>query len=84
VRSGNSASIDQISQQLSALHQQRTATEAKALSKIYASLNADQKAKIDPGLNRLLGAAGPRGAGVRGRIPRTAPIGAAAPQPGQP
>lgn len=78
VRSGNSASIDQISQQLSAIHQQRTATEAKALSKIYASLNADQKAKIDPELNRSLGMpGGPRGA--RGRGPRTG----AAPQSAQ-
>jgi len=83
VRSGNSASIDQISQQLSAIHQQRTSAQAKALSQIYASLNADQKAKIDPELNRLWGAPGPTGAGVRGRIPRSAPNGAAAPQPGQ-
>jgi hypothetical protein len=81
VRAGNSANIDQISQQLSAIHQQRTATEAKALSKIYASLNADQKAKIDPQLNRSLGAPGPRGA--RGRVPQTSANASAAQQPAQ-
>jgi hypothetical protein len=81
VRSGNSANIDQISQQLSAIHQQRTATEAQVLSKIYASLNADQKAKIDPELDRSLGAPGPKGA--RGRGPRNTPNGSAAPQPAQ-
>src|SRR5215471_17394010 len=83
VRSSNSASIDQISQQLSAIHQQRTATEAKALSKIYAALDADQKTKMDPELNRSFGAPGPRGVGFRGRGQRTAPNGAAAPQPAQ-
>lgn len=81
VRSGNSASIDQVSQQLSAIHQQRTATEAKALSKIYASLTADQKTKIDPELNRSMGAPGPGGG--RGRGPRPGASNSAAPQPAQ-
>ncbi|HLH42738.1 MAG TPA: hypothetical protein VKV74_07125 [Bryobacteraceae bacterium] len=81
VRSGNSASIDQLSQQLSAIHQQRIATEAKALSKIYASLNADQKAKIDPEVNRSLGAPGPRGG--LGRGPRAGGNNSASPQPVQ-
>jgi hypothetical protein len=80
VRSGNEGSIDQVSQELSAIHQQRTAVEAKAMSKIYASLDANQKARLDPELNRSLGVPGPRG--PRGRGPRPAPNGNA-PQPAQ-
>jgi hypothetical protein len=73
--------IDQISQELSRIHQQRMATEAKAITKIYASLNADQKATIDPEVNRSLGVPSPRGAGGR-RGPRPV-LNGNAPQPAQ-
>jgi hypothetical protein len=54
VKAGNEADIDRISQGLANLHQQRTATEAKAMAKIYGSLNADQKIVMDRQLNRSL------------------------------
>jgi hypothetical protein len=71
VRSGDASQIDSLTQELSSIHQQRTATEAKGLSKIYASLSSDQKAKIDPAVNRALGLPG----GRRGPGPRPAPNG---------
>lgn len=74
VRSGDASKIDTLTQELSTIHQQRSATEAKAISKIYASLSSDQKAKIDPALNRTLGVPGGR------RGPRPAPPNGAAPQ----
>jgi hypothetical protein len=75
VRSGDNSKIDSLTQELSTLHQQRSATEAKAISKIYASLNSDQKAKIDPVVNRTLGVPGGR------RGPRPGRNGNAPPTP---
>ncbi|HEY6344530.1 MAG TPA: Spy/CpxP family protein refolding chaperone [Bryobacteraceae bacterium] len=69
VRSGDASKIDSLTQELSTIHQQRSATEAKGLSKIYASLSSDQKAKVDPAVNRSLGVPGGR------RGPRPAPNG---------
>jgi len=70
VKTGDEAGIERISQNLAALHQQRTSTEAKALAKIYGSLTADQKTLMDRALNRSLGSPG---AGARGpRPPRGA------------
>jgi hypothetical protein len=60
VRSGDASKIDSLTQELSTIHQQRSATEAKGISKIYASLSSDQKAKIDPAVNRALGVPGGR------------------------
>jgi hypothetical protein len=65
VKSGDESSIDRISQSLANLQQQRTATESKALAKIYGSLNADQKTLMDRALSRPTGAPGPRGGGPR-------------------
>lgn len=65
VKSGDEASIDRISQSLANLQQQRTATESKALAKIYISLNSDQKTLMDRALNRSMGAPGSRGRGPR-------------------
>jgi Spy/CpxP family protein refolding chaperone len=76
VRTGNEAQIDSISTELSQLQQQRSAARAKTLSKVYATLTADQKTKIEGDLNRELGVPGPRGRGPR-RAPPAAP---AAPQ----
>ena len=73
VKAGNEGNIDQISQQLATLHQQRTATESKALAKIYGSLSADQKIVMDRELNRQLDVPGPGGRGPRpGRGPAPA------------
>ena len=64
VRAGNEAQIDSISQELSQLNQQRTAARAKSIAKVYATLNADQKTRIEGQLNRELGVPGiGRGAG---------------------
>jgi hypothetical protein len=75
VRSGDTSQIDSLTQELSTIHQQRSATEAKGISKIYASLSSDQKAKIDPAVNRALGMpGGPRGPrpARNGNAPQTA------------
>jgi hypothetical protein len=77
VRSGDASKIDELTQELSTTRQQRSATEAKAISKIYASLSSDQKAKIDPAVNRALGVPGGR------RGPRPARTGTAPPTPQQ-
>jgi hypothetical protein len=69
VRSGDTSTIDSLTQELSTIHQQRSATEAKGLSKIYATLSSDQKAKIDRAVNRALGVPGGR------RGPRPTPNG---------
>jgi Spy/CpxP family protein refolding chaperone len=65
VKSGDEAGIDRISQDLAAIRQQRTAVQAKTMAKIYASLNADQKALMERPLNRSLGVPGPRLRGPR-------------------
>jgi hypothetical protein len=72
VRSGDASKIDQLTQELSTIHQQRSATEAKGISKIYATLSSDQKANIDPAVNRALGVPGGR-RGPRPAPNRTAP-----------
>jgi hypothetical protein len=61
VRAGNEAQIDSVSQELAQLHQQRTASQAKTIAKVYAALNADQKTLIEGQLNRTLGVPGLRG-----------------------
>ena len=65
VKAGDEASVDRLSQDLATIQQQRTAVQAKAMGKIYASLNADQKAQIEGELNRSLGVPGPRPRGPR-------------------
>jgi Spy/CpxP family protein refolding chaperone len=81
VRAGNEAQIDSISQEMSQLQQQRTAVRAKTLAKVYATLTADQKTKVDAELNRTLGV--PR-AGGPGRGPRPRRGGPGAPPPPPP
>ncbi len=77
VKAGNEGAIEGFSRDLSALHEQQTSIHAKTLSTLYGSLNAAQKAKVEPMINRELGVPGPgRGPGGRGpggRGPRPAP-----------
>jgi len=80
VRSGNEAQIDSISQELAQLHQQRTAAQAKAMAKVYATLNPDQKTRIEGQLNRELGVPG-IGPGAPGRGPGPRPRRGPAPPP---
>ncbi len=84
VKAGNESAIEGISRDISGLHEQQTSIHAKTLSTLYNSLNATQKAKVEPMINRELGVPGPgRGAGDRGpggRGPRPAQPTAVAPQ----
>jgi hypothetical protein len=84
VKAGNESSIESISQDLSGLHEQQTSIHAKTLSSLYNSLNATQKAKAEPMLNRELGVPGPRrgpgGRGPGGRGPRPTQQPAVTPQ----
>jgi|HubBroStandDraft_1064217.scaffolds.fasta_scaffold277023_2 hypothetical protein len=79
VKAGNESAIEGISRDLSGLHEQETSIHAKTLSTLYNSLNATQKAKAEPMLNRELGVPGPRrgpggrGPGGRGPAPAQQP-----------
>jgi Spy/CpxP family protein refolding chaperone len=79
VKSGDESQIDKATQEISTLHQQETAIHAKGMAKIYAALTADQKTKVGPNLEMLLGPGG-RGRGMR--PPQTS--GAAQPKPNGP
>lgn len=65
VRAGDEGKIDQVTRDMAQVNQQRAAISAKTMAKVYASLNADQKAQIDRSLNRDLG--------LKGRVRRGAP-----------
>lgn len=69
VRAGDEAKIDSVSAEVSQLHQQRTAIQAKTWAKLYATLTPDQKTKIEGEMNRALGVPGGGGPG-RGARPR--------------
>ena len=81
VKNGDEASIDKVTTEMSGLRQQQDALHAKAMSKIYATLTADQKTKVGPNLEMLMhpgfgGPGGPgfgRGAGRRGAPPTGQP-----------
>jgi Spy/CpxP family protein refolding chaperone len=59
IKSGDESQIENVTQQMGNLHQQETAIHAKTTAKVYASLSADQKAKVGPNLEVLRG--GPMG-----------------------
>ena len=69
VKAGDEGKIDQITQDMARLQQQRAAIQAKTMAKVYGALNADQKARMDATLDRQLG--------VRNRQGKGAPPGAA-------
>lgn len=80
VKAGNETQIDSVTQELSQLHQQRTAIQAKTMAKVYASLTPDQKTRVDVELSRALGV--PRlGGSPTGRGPRRGGPGAPPPPP---
>src|SRR5947209_8254120 len=54
VRAGDESKIDQITRDLAQVNQQRSAIAAKTLAKVYGSLSADQKTRVDGALNREL------------------------------
>ena len=47
VRAGNTSDIDHLTSAQAPLMAQLTAIQAKGFAKFYATLNADQKAKVD-------------------------------------
>lgn len=55
IKNGDEASIEKITAEMGTLHQQEQAAHAKAMSKIYASLTADQKTKVGANLEMLMG-----------------------------
>ncbi len=75
IKSGATDQIDKISASLATLHQQQIASQAKAASKIYATLTDDQKTQIGDHIEMLMGggfggARGPGGAPPMRRVPR--------------
>ena len=55
IKAGNTDQIDSLSQQMSELHKTQTAIHGKSMAKIYGSLTADQKTKVGPNLEMLMG-----------------------------
>lgn len=66
VKNNDSGGISAITQQMSAPRQQMDAARASSAAKIYALLTADQKAKVDDGLEMLIGMGGGPGMGGPG------------------
>ena len=58
IKAGDTAKIDSLAPNIAQLEGQLMAVDAKMQAKIYASLTADQKAKVDArpnGMNRMMG-----------------------------
>jgi hypothetical protein len=62
IKSGAADQIDKITANLATLHQQQLASQAKAASKIYATLTDDQKTQLGDHIEMLMGG----GPGMRG------------------
>jgi|GEM_PF-2505380 Spy/CpxP family protein refolding chaperone len=72
IKAGNADQIDQVTQQIASLDQQRSAIHAKAMMKFYSGLTADQKTKVGQNLEMLLGP-GRLGGAALARPRRTPP-----------
>jgi Spy/CpxP family protein refolding chaperone len=62
IKAGDTAKIDSLAPSIAQVEGQLTAIDAKMQAKIYGSLTADQKAKVDArpgGLGRLMGGGRP-------------------------
>jgi Spy/CpxP family protein refolding chaperone len=70
IKNGDEAGIEKASTELSALHQQQEVAQAKAASKIYSSLTADQKTKVGDHLEMLMEGGPGFGPGPRGGFGR--------------
>jgi Spy/CpxP family protein refolding chaperone len=68
IKSGASDQIDKVTASMSTLHQQQTASQAKAAAKIYATLTDDQKTQVGDHIEMLMGG-GPGGRGPGGPPP---------------
>jgi len=84
VKNGDESSIEKITAEMGTLHQQEQTAHAKAMSKIYASLTADQKSKVGANLEVLMGHGfGPGfGPGRRGGPPPNGNSSSTTSQPG--
>jgi Heavy-metal resistance len=69
IKSGATDQIDKISASLATIHQQQTASQAKAAAKIYATLTADQKTQIGDHVEMLMGGGFGGGRGPGGPPP---------------
>jgi Spy/CpxP family protein refolding chaperone len=58
IKAGNESQIDSITQEISTVHQQQTAINAKATAKIYSALTAEQKTQVGNHLEMLGGEGG--------------------------
>jgi Spy/CpxP family protein refolding chaperone len=73
IKNGDEAGMEKAATEMGALHQQQQVAQAKAASKIYSSLTADQKTKVGDHLEMLMeGGPGPRGFGRHGGPPPAA------------
>ena len=60
IKSGSEPNIDRVAQDMASVQQQQTAIHAKALAKIYGSLDAQQQARFERIMSRDLGTPGLR------------------------
>jgi Spy/CpxP family protein refolding chaperone len=54
IKNGDESSIEKVTTEMGTLHQQEQTAHAKAVSKIYASLTAEQKTKVGAHLEMLM------------------------------
>jgi Spy/CpxP family protein refolding chaperone len=54
IKNSDEATIEKVTAEMGTLHQQEQTAHAKAISKIYASLTADQKTKVGTHLEMLM------------------------------
>jgi hypothetical protein len=67
IKSGATDQIAKITTSMSAVHQQILASQSTAASKIYATLNDDQKTQVGDHIEMLMGGPGGRGPGPQHR-----------------
>jgi Spy/CpxP family protein refolding chaperone len=72
IKAGNTDQIDKLTTSISSIRQQQEASQAKAASKIYATLTDDQKTQVGDHLEMLMGG-GPGGRGPGGPPPGRRP-----------
>jgi len=89
VKAGDESTIDRTTQDIAALNQQQSAIHLKTISKLYTSLNAAQKTRFEPQMNREIGLPGQGlpgqglpGQGLPGQRPAGRGPGGRGPRPG--
>ena len=59
VKNGDEGQIESITREMGNLHQQELSARAKTWAKVMSTLNAEQKAKLAPRMDRMFGDFGP-------------------------